>query len=160
MAFSGSVLMCVCVHVCKCTLTQKPLDVSSIATLGRRTVQDKCWSPFYLRSKVKVQGHMPNKCNVATVATTNKHSPCTGCRSERNFTVTTFEIKRSNVKVGVNLHSSKCQSYSLTLWDDGCATITPESTPLQYSHTFVLYQWQWLSTSNGTQHVYSDEQIT
>jgi len=30
--------------------------------------------PFYFRYKVKCQGHRVNKCNVATAATTNKHS--------------------------------------------------------------------------------------
>jgi len=57
-------------------------------------------------------GHRVNKCNVATAATTNKHSP-DGAAMNVNFTVTTSEIKRSNVKVDVSLHSSEFQSSSL-----------------------------------------------
>jgi len=46
-----------------------------------------------------------NKCNVATTTTSNKHSP-EGAAMNIFYSHITFEVKRSNVKVGISLHSS------------------------------------------------------
>jgi len=72
---------------------------------GVRVVEFGSYGALKLSFLYYITLHTVNKCNVATAATTIEGTAVKVILQSHN----NFEVRRSNVKIGVSLHSSECQ---------------------------------------------------